>query len=431
MEELSRECLMETLDVFSGLKRIGGSEDEHRACGYLIKKLQEWGIPCRVYECDGYVSTPIEASVTVEGMDQTFEALPRSFSAHCPDGVTAPLFYDVHAHDQLKPRQEQDWYAGARGCIVIGDNFYEDYVQKLRGYGVKGLIHLWTSEEPVLHYETVSPVWGTAEPENGKTYPDFPVVGLRSCDRESILPLLTPGACSRTATVRSVLQCGCVRLQIPVAELAGETPEYVLVGSHYDSWDYGVTDNATGNAAVLELARVLSQKQLRRGVKIAWWPAHSNGRYAGSTWYCDEQFEDLDARCVALVNMDSPGCMGAQEIGFSTSGVAGDTLGDIVTPSHWDCMEGRQFSMFFDCLSRHEGRMNLYRVTNSKSLTRNEYCLNYTPTAEDTDFNVNVIRLDENTMEARETKPVAGRVHHPLKTKVVRNICICGDSGGL
>ena len=75
-------------------------------------------------------------------MDQTFEALPRSFSAHCPDGVTAPLFYDVHAHDQLKPRQEQDWYAGARGCIVIGDNFYEDYVQKLRGYGVKGLIHL-------------------------------------------------------------------------------------------------------------------------------------------------------------------------------------------------------------------------------------------------------------------------------------------------
>ena len=33
---------------------------------------------------------------------------------------------------------------------------------------------------------------------------------------------------------------------------------------------------------------------------------------------------------VALGNMDSPGCMGAQEIGFSTSGVAGDTLGDIL-----------------------------------------------------------------------------------------------------
>ncbi len=76
MEELSRECLMETLDVFSGLKRIGGSEDEHRACGYLIKKLQEWGIPCRVYECDGYVSTPIEASVTVRGWIRPLKPFP-------------------------------------------------------------------------------------------------------------------------------------------------------------------------------------------------------------------------------------------------------------------------------------------------------------------------------------------------------------------
>ena len=58
MEELSRECLKETLDVFSGLKRIGGSEDEHRACGYLIKKLQEWGIPCRVYECEIVLQIP-------------------------------------------------------------------------------------------------------------------------------------------------------------------------------------------------------------------------------------------------------------------------------------------------------------------------------------------------------------------------------------
>ena len=106
----------------------------------------------------------------------------------------------------------------------------------------------------------------------------------------------------------------------------------------------------------------------------------------------------------------------------------GDELGDIVSPSHWDCMEGRQFSMFFDCLSRNEGRMNLYRVTNSKSLTRNEYCLNYTPTAEDQDFDVKIIRLDGTTMVAQESKNVKVRVHHPLKQKTRKSICICGDS---
>lgn len=45
MEELSRECLMETLDVFSGAEAHRRFGREHRACGYLIKKLQEWGIP--------------------------------------------------------------------------------------------------------------------------------------------------------------------------------------------------------------------------------------------------------------------------------------------------------------------------------------------------------------------------------------------------
>ena len=105
-----------------------------------------------------------------------------------------------------------------------------------------------------------------------------------------------------------------------------------------------------------------------------------------------------------------------------------DNLGDIVTPSHWDCMEGREFSMFFDCLSRNDDRMNLYRIINSKSLTRNEYCLNYTPASDDTTFNVTVSRLNANTMETVESKVVEVRVHHPLSSRLTRNICICGDS---
>lgn len=61
---------------------------------------------------------------------------------------------------------------------------------------------------------------------------------------------------------------------------------------------------------------------------------------------------------------------------------------DIVTPSHWDCMEGRQLSIFFDCLSRHDGKENLYvlaRGTNAPSLTRNESAVdeNEFPTAEE------------------------------------------------
>lgn len=104
---------------------------------------------------------------------------------------------------------------------------------------------------------------------------------------------------------------------------------------------------------------------------------------------------------------------------------------DIVTPSHWDCMEGRQLSIFYDCLSRHDGKENLYvfaRGTNAPTLTRNEYCMNYTPTAESTDFSLTVRRLDEDDCHIVSSKAVQVKVHHKLKNKLTKNVCICGDS---
>jgi len=61
---------------------------------------------------------------------------------------------------------------------------------------------------------------------------------------------------------------------------------------------------------MLEIARVLwaNQGDLRRSVRIAWWPGHSTGRYAGSTWFADHFAQDLDMHCVAQINCDSPGC---------------------------------------------------------------------------------------------------------------------------
>jgi hypothetical protein len=57
------------------------------------------------------------------------------------------------------------------------------------------------------------------------------------------------------------------------------------------------------------MARVLAahRDQLERGVVFAWWPGHSTGRYAGSTWFADTAFEELRARCVGYLNIDSPG----------------------------------------------------------------------------------------------------------------------------
>ena len=50
-----------------------------------------------------------------------------------------------------------------------------------------------------------------------------------------------------------------MRCLLPVAEIRGQDDpdEFLLVHGHYDSWYEGIGDNATGDAALLELARVL------------------------------------------------------------------------------------------------------------------------------------------------------------------------------
>jgi hypothetical protein len=96
-------------------------------------------------------------------------------------------------------------------------------------------------------------------------------------------------------------------------ELKGREPLFSLVGAHYCSWFDGSTDNVTGDACVLELARVLKQfdGKLRYGLRFCWWPGHSHGRYSGSTWYADTFWSDIHDNGIVYFNIDSPGVKGA------------------------------------------------------------------------------------------------------------------------
>jgi hypothetical protein len=66
-----------------------------------------------------------------------------------------------------------------------------------------------------------------------------------------------------------------------------------------------------------------TNRQLERGIQFAWWPGHSFGRYAGSTWYVDRFWSDLDEHCVAYTNLDGPGRRGSQMDRVSAGGWPG------------------------------------------------------------------------------------------------------------
>jgi hypothetical protein len=115
--------------------------------------------------------------------------------------------------------------------------------------------------------------------------------------------------------LRTEVDTGWLTSKLPEVRIRGsqDPDRFVLVGGHYCAWDVGVTDNATGNACLVELARLLwsARAKLARGVRLCWWPGHSQGRYSGSTWYADTFFRDLDAGGLAYHNIDSPGVRGA------------------------------------------------------------------------------------------------------------------------
>lgn len=59
----------------------------------------------------------------------------------------------------------------------------------------------------------------------------------------------------------------------------------------------------------MELARVLNanRDKLSRDVRFLFWQGHEGGQMEGSTWYCDNLWDDLNKHCVMYVNIDAIG----------------------------------------------------------------------------------------------------------------------------
>ncbi len=173
------------------------------------------------------------------------------------------------------------------GKIVVMQGFGNPALTSLiEEWGGVGLIAVNPGVD--IHWGTCTTIWGSPDLEDLARKPKIPVVAVNNPDGQKLMALASQGG---EATIRTEMLEGWFAQKIPVVTIPGtEEPEkFVLVHGHYDSWDVGVGDNATGDATLMELARVLWQNRdgLRRSVKIAWWPGHSTGRYAGSTWFTD------------------------------------------------------------------------------------------------------------------------------------------------
>ena len=135
-----------------------------------------------------------------------------------------------------------------------------------------------------------------------------------------------------------------------VAYLPGETDEYVIIGAHYDhlglgeqfsmapslagTVHHGADDNASGTAAVLELAKYFAGKKLKRGILFLTFAGEELG-LLGSSYYANHPEMPL-AKAVTMINLDMVGRVrdGKLFVGGAGTGTTLRASLDEIIPKH-------------------------------------------------------------------------------------------------
>jgi len=311
------------LDKFITLVRESGTPPEDEAALYIVDRLKALGVPVTLHTPDLYISLPERAQldVTIAGGVRPLRARPPSFAlstggepiegevCYVPSRYAAGTSSLFDTPDAARAGEGVDPVAGK---IVLTEGFsMPGTVQAFEKRGAIAQIFIHPGQN--IHEGICTPIWGAPTAESIARKPKTPVVCINHPDGDALIADIRRGTVR--AAIRTWLREGWMRCHLPVVDIRGTTDpdEFLLVHGHYDSWYEGIGDNATGDAALLELARVLwsLRDRLKRSVRIAWWPGHSTGRYAGSTWYADTFADEIDERCIAQLNIDSPGCADA------------------------------------------------------------------------------------------------------------------------
>jgi len=304
--EVSAPRLMATVQALCRIgEKVSGTDEERRACDHLTGQLTDYGVAWQLHRFEALISHPIRTGLQVcSGEPVAIAAVGVAFARDTgPAGIEAELAWAGSG-------READ-YAGldVRGKIVLIGTLPEYGVcATARRAGALALVG--ASSGPQRHKTTCSPIWGSpASEDERRQIPDLAAASVSQPDLE----LLRARVGQQPTRVRLVAQVDTRwrSIRLPVAEIPGSEPEFLLAGSHYCTWFDGATDNVAANAILLELARSFARARPRFGLRLAWWPGHSQGRYAGSAWYADQFWQELHDRCIGYLNVDINGSRGA------------------------------------------------------------------------------------------------------------------------
>ena len=306
----SMETLRELSDGFGG--RLSGSPAYNRAVEWAVAKFRSYGIENVRTEPftmpNGWQRGPAEGQM-ISPLNRPLHIESLGWAPSTPPGGVKGeviLLDDVSA-DAIKAKAGK-----IKGKIVMLDlkKIFEEgewkafpalmaSAQLLKNAGALAVINPSRSKNNLISAFSLD--WNAHESP-------LPEAEIGMEDAELIRRDLKTGPVVVQFQLHNI-SSGPIQVNNVIAEIRGsEKPdEWILLGAHFDSWDFGTgaSDNGTGSVAVLEVAHAIAAlgKPPRRSIRFALWGGEEEG-LLGSYAYVQAHLKEI-SKCVAVLNSDN------------------------------------------------------------------------------------------------------------------------------
>ena len=295
------EALREKVAAICELgNRFVGSAGERAARDLIVRELSGLGpAEPRLEQLEVLGYAPLEARCALVGRSQ--EELPAvglQFTASAD--ITAPAAYLGNPRDLDDVRQLRDRGVDIAGRVAVVESYWPYLLgEYLVSAGAAAIVIVSPTEDAVAHFTAQLYPPGAERP--------LPIPGV-TVERRAGSRLLA-GIMHGDARVRVVhrarqlpVDTANVVLDVPGVE---EPNERVIVGAHYDTQYEGVgaCDNASGVAALIELAASCARAPRRRTVTFVAFADEEHG-FNGAIDYCRRHAGELHS-CRAMVCLDA------------------------------------------------------------------------------------------------------------------------------
>lgn len=270
--------------------RVAGTDAEKETAQFLKERLASYGYDVEIQEFD--IPDLVVGHLHTDSGDVLIN-IPSGSAATADEGVTARL-YDAGLG------YPTDFSTDATGKIALierGGITFSQKVTNAYAAGAAGVLIYNNIDQP-----------GPLSPSLGGAEMPIPVGGITKASGEALKTDVLATGKTVTLSVQAFEGATSENVIATRAPKKGGTDGIVHVTAHYDSVPFaaGASDNASGTAVALEIARVLKSYPIDQEVRFVFVGAEEIG-LLGSRYYVNQLSEDEVEQSVGNFNMDMVG----------------------------------------------------------------------------------------------------------------------------